>query len=176
VDLKLRPPTEQQCCMRLTFYCLWICTNENFHVELTSSGFCCFHLQMSTLRDRVLSCRFTAVCLFCTFNHQSLKLWTINMTPDTFWHIIHFILTLIFLTLSANFMFSHFRISTESCDNVRQWSDNFVSWLWQYFTKPHGFWQRNMFLSLAPSLATIKPWQYKLVIHCADHIINMLQD
>jgi hypothetical protein len=72
-------------------------------------------------------------------------------------------------------MLNNYCISTESCDNVNQWSAIFVSWLWRYSTQPHGFWQGNMFPSLIFLPATLKAWQFKLVIHGADDTTNMLQ-
>jgi hypothetical protein len=118
-NIQFWPLVEQQRCTRPTFH--WICTNNNFHAELVTSGFC-FSLQPFSLGD-ILSWHFTVfyfVCLIAiVFKY---KLWCLMLSKTLF-----NILLILFLMWPAIFTSSNICVRTESHDIVNWCSNAFVS-------------------------------------------------
>jgi hypothetical protein len=86
----------------VVLFCLWICTNNNFFIEMASFSFCCSCLWSFASRCSVFF--WLHSCLFCTLNYQCLKLWTILAVLDTFWCIIPFHTCTYFLDITFHFL------------------------------------------------------------------------
>jgi hypothetical protein len=120
---------------------LWIPTKENCSENWL---FPVFALSLSLPSDVRLGrcCVFLALhsCLFCMFNHHSLKVQTITAEPDASRHVISVHIGTLFMTRPAILTFTDTCLSTESCDIVNRSTSASVSWVWWHIgrvTKIH---------------------------------------
>jgi hypothetical protein len=133
-------------------FCLWIPTEDNFHVDLTSSNFWYFCLWEMLY---FLAPWQMFVCSACLLTVVLKKARTITAALHTFWYIVSFHTSAFFLTWPAIFMLSNACISTETHD-IANWLITFcfvsllVPWAvsWQLLASDSGTF-------LSPSLSCL---------------------